>query len=223
MKWRGAIFSVMLWGASCVYAMPSDTLLYHLQEKKEVSVYERRAEKRMTRWQRMIPSHYKAQFAGSIGVASLGLGWTYGKNDQWETDMMLGYLPKFESAEGKAIFSLKESYIPWKVYIGQSGFTFKPFTCGLFLSSVLNSDFWLNEPSRYPNGYYGFSTRIRANIFIGQRFTFYRPEEKRTHAKGISVYYELSACDTDLCTFFGDRCIKFKDIMSLALGIKLHL
>lgn len=187
------------------------------------SVYARRMEKRMKRWQRIIPSHYKLQFAGSIGVASLGAGWTYGRKDQWETDLMLGILPKFESNEGKAVFTLKQSYIPWNVRLGHSNFTFKPFTVGLFFSSILNDEFWAGEPDRYPSGYYGFSTRVRINLCMGQRFTYYIPEHKRTHARGVSLYYEFSACDTDFCTFFGDRCIKFRQIVSLALGMKLHI
>lgn len=58
---------------------------------------------------------------------------------------------------------------------------------------------------------------------MGQRITYCRPNEKRTFAQGISLYYEFSACDTDLITCFGDRCIKFKDIISLAIGLKVHL
>lgn len=187
------------------------------------SVYERRIEKRMKRWQRILPSHYKVQFAGSIGVVSLGCGWTYGKRDRWETDLMLGVLPKFESDEGKAVFTLRQSYIPWRVRLGHSHFVYKPFTVGLFFSSILNDEFWTGEPDRYPSGYYGFSTRLRINLCMGQRFTYYVPEHKRLYARGISFYYEFSACDTDFCTFFGDRCIKFKDIVSLALGVKLHI
>ena len=50
--------------------------------------YEKMAERRMATWQKLIPDHYKTQFAGSIGVVSLGPGWTYGRKQQWETDLM---------------------------------------------------------------------------------------------------------------------------------------
>ena len=35
-----------------------------------------------------------------------------------------------------------------------------------------SDDFWTSEPERYPRGYYGFSTRIRTHIFLGQRVRF---------------------------------------------------
>ncbi|MCM1108819.1 MAG: hypothetical protein NC388_07165 [Clostridium sp.] len=236
MTWKNVLFSLMLPAslpaAAQQEAVPASTVNpdtciadspYEPQGKAIQSVYERRIEKRIRRWQRFIPSHYKAQFAGSIGAAAIGPGWTYGRHDQWETDVLIGFLPKANSSVGKAVFTLKESYIPWNIRMGRSNFTVKPLTCGLFLSSVLNSQFWVSEPDRYPSGYYGFSTRIRLNICLGQRFSYYFPERTRTYAQGISVYYELGACDTDLLTFFGDRCIPFKEILSLGIGVKVHM
>ena len=73
-------------------------------------------------WKRLIPDHYKIQFAGSIGVVSIGTGWTYGKKQQWETDIMLGFLPKFESEHNKAVFTLKQSYLPWRLRVKDSAF-----------------------------------------------------------------------------------------------------
>ncbi len=231
MRLRSVVFSLLGCVASVVSAqdavssVPADTLLLSasVPEVAELSVYERRMIKRMRRWQRLIPRHYKMQFAGSIGVVSLGAGWTYGRSDQWETDLMFGFLPKFESEEAKIVFTVRQSYIPWKIALGDRGFAYRPLSCGVFFSSVLNHNFWVSEPGRYPGGYYGFSTRLRANIFAGQRIGYYRPDDKRVLAQGISLYYEFSTCDTDLITCFGDRNVKFKDIISLAVGVKVHL
>ena len=99
----------------------------------------------------------------------------------------------------------------------------QPLSCSLFLSSVLSDKFWTHEPDRYPKGYYGFSTRIRANLSLGQRIVYDIPDVSNWRVQDISLYYELGACDTDFCTFFGDRSIKFKEILSLAVGIKLHI
>lgn len=185
--------------------------------------YEKMMTRRMERWQRLIPDHYKIQFAGSIGAASIGTGWSYGKKQQWETDFMLGFLPKFESEHSKAVFTVKESYLPFRLRVRESAWVVQPLSCSLFLSSVLSDKFWTHEPDRYPKGYYGFSTRIRANLSLGQRVTYDVPDVSNWRIQDISLYYELGACDTDLCTFFGDRSIKFKEILSLAIGIKLHI
>ena len=185
--------------------------------------YEKMMTRRMEGWKRLIPDHYKIQFAGSIGVVSIGTGWTYGKKQQWETDIMLGFLPKFESEHNKAVFTLKQSYLPWRLRVKESAWVIQPLSCSLFLSSVLSDKFWTHEPDRYPKGYYGFSTRIRAYLSLGQRVMYDVPDVSNWWIQDISLYYELGACDTDFCTFFGDRSIKFKEILSLAVGIKLHI
>lgn len=231
MRLRSVLFS-LLFGVACALsawngeqeerAVPG-IFLGEEKDSAAASLYERHMDRRMRRWQRLIPNHYKMQYAGSIGVVSAGPGWTYGRSRQWETDLMFGLLPRFESEEVKLVFALRQSYVPWDIRLVDYDFSWKPFSCGLFFSSVLNHNFWVSEPERYPGGYYGFSTRLRANFFMGQRITYCRPNEKRTFAQGISLYYEFSACDTDLITCFGDRCIKFKDIISLAIGLKVHL
>lgn len=213
--------SVVIFSLCCLLCMPSGVWGYEADSVQ--TRYERMQIRRMEKWKSLIPDHYKAQFAGSIGVALVGLGWTYGKKQQWETDLQFGFLYKFESEHNKIVFALKESYVPWRLRIKESDWVVQPLSCSLFLSSVLNDKFWRREPDRYPKGYYGFSTRIRANLALGQRIMYDIPDVSNWYVQDISLYYELGACDADLCTFFGDRCIKFKDILSLAVGIKLHI
>lgn len=219
MRLSVAVFSLL-----CLWAYPSLTNAREFEKTDSARTkYEQMMVRRMERWQKLIPDHYKAQFAGSIGVFSVGTGWTYGKKEQWETDIMIGFLPKFESKRGKAVLTLKESYVPWRLHIRQSTWVVQPLSCSLYFSSILSSQFWRREPDRYPNGYYGFSTRIRANLSLGQRIMYDIPDDSRWLVRDVALYYELGACDTDFCTFFGDRSIKFKDILSLSVGIKLHI
>lgn len=221
MKLNVAIFSIWLSAG-----IPSWVMGQSVTEAASDTVptrYEKMMTRRMEGWKRLIPDHYKIQFAGSIGVVSIGTGWTYGKKQQWETDIMLGFLPKFESEHNKAVFTLKQSYLPWRLRVKESAWVIQPLSCSLFLSSVLSDKFWTHEPDRYPKGYYGFSTRIRANLSLGQRVMYDVPDASNWWIQDISLYYELGACDTDFCTFFGDRSIKFKEILSLAVGIKLHI
>ncbi len=232
MRWKSVLFSLMTWTV-WTYGLHAETYVFSADTARlgvpvemsepELTAYERRLARRMRRWMKLAPDHLKAQFAGSIGMFSLGTGWTYGRSDQWETDLQLGFLPKFDSDCAKVIFTIRESYIPWNVPIMKSDFSLRPLTCGLFISTVLNNDFWVSEPDRYPSGYYGFSTRLRLNIFLGQRLTYNFPHHKRRHLESLSAYYELSACDVDLITFFGNRNIPLVDVLSLALGLKLHL
>ena len=150
MKWNVVIFSLcmaLLCGpvAGAQTGTDTDTALVSAR-------YERLKERRAERWRKGIPYHYKVQFAGSIGVASIGPGWTYGKKKQWETDLMLGFLPKYESDEPKAVLTLKESYVPWRLRIRDSKWLIQPLSCSLYFSSILDGDFWVREPGRYPKG-----------------------------------------------------------------------
>ena len=221
MRLRDVSFSLFL--CLCPFVAHSEDLADTVQLRTEESKYEKRMEIRHKRWDRLIPDQAKFQFAGSIGLVSTGVGWTYGRKKQWETDLLIGFLPKYHSKRAKAVLTLKESYVPWLCCISSSSFYVQPLSCSLFLSSVLDESFWVDEPERYPKGFYGFSTRIRANLSLGQRLMYKIPEKARRRVQSLSLYYELSACDTDLCTFFGDRCIKFKDILSLAIGLKVYI
>ena len=50
----------------------------------------RKLEKYKKGWESLIPRYEKIQYAGSMGLISLGVGWDYGRKKQWETDLFLG-------------------------------------------------------------------------------------------------------------------------------------
>ena len=87
------------------------------------------------------------------------------------------------------------------------------------MNTIFNDEFWTQEPDRYPTGYYGFSTRIRMNLAIGQRILFRIPHDKRHFSKSISFYYELSTCDLYLISAATNH-LKPKDFLRLSFGIK---
>lgn len=184
--------------------------------------YERHTENYRSFWYRMVPNQFTIQYAGSIGVVSMGFGWHYGKHENWETDLLLGILPKYHSAETKVTFAVKERYVPWHLNLS-SRWTLEPLTTGIFFSSVFGEDFWTREPSRYPARYYGFSTRLRTNVFLGQRITYKTPSQKRHFFRSISAYYELSTCDLYVISAIPNKNVKFTDILSLAAGLRLSI
>ena len=189
---------------------------------KKRNVYERHTHNYRKTWYKLIPNQTTLQYAGSIGVASFGVGWHYGKRHNWETDLLLGFVPKYNSQEVKVTFTVKERYVPWHLDIS-SRWMAEPLTTGIFLSSIFGEDFWNSEPSRYPNRYYGFSTRMRANIFLGQRMTYRIPSKKRHFFRSISAYYELSSCDMYIISKITNKNVKFKDILSLSAGLRMTI
>lgn len=196
----------------------NDSLNYRIDDN-----YTKRVEKYKNFWDRIIPKYSKVQFAGGMGLISVGWGWDYGKHRQWETDMFFGYLPKYSSKRPKLTFTLKQNYIPWSIPIKKTKLSFEPLTCGLYINTIFDNDFWTSEPDRYPKGYYGFSPRLRPYIFLGEKMTFYiKPNRFRFH-RSISFYYELSSCDIYIISAVKNSSIHLSDIVKISFGLKLQI
>lgn len=175
------------------------------------------------RWERLVPTHVKVQFAGSIGAVSVGCGWDYGRRGQWETDLMFGVVPPYCSDGPKITSTLRECYVPWSVTLG-GRWSLEPLSCGLYLSTIFNEKFWVKEPARYPKGYYTFPTRVRSYLFLGQRVSCRLNVNRRERIlQGISVYYELSTCDFYIISMVKNRSLHLGDILSLSFGVKFHI
>lgn len=187
------------------------------------SKYDRRIHRYRKRWYSLVPTYSKLQFAGNMGLLSAGFGWDYGKHNQWETDLLFGYLPKYDSDRAKVTMTLKQNYIPWNITLGEGPFSFEPLTCGLYFNTVFGDEFWVSEPDRYPSGYYGFSSKVRTHIFLGQRITFEIPRNKRYMAKSITFFYELSSCDLYIVSAFSNGYLRMRDYLSLSFGLKMQM
>ena len=207
--------------ALCCLLTFCSTNLY-ADEYVEVShKYDKRIHRYQENWNKIIPTDATVQYAGGMGLMSFGVGWDYGKRNQWETDVLFGFIPKYSSKRAKMTMTLKQNYIPWSFNI-TNGFSIEPLTCGMYFNTVFGSEFWVREPDKYPKGYYGFSTKIRSHIFLGQRFTFAINPEKRFHSKAISLFYELNTCDMYLITAITNKYLRPRDSLGLSFGLKFH-
>lgn len=184
--------------------------------------YDKRIHRYRGHWEKLIPTHTKVQFAGNMGLLSFGTGWDYGKKNQWETDVFLGFIPKYDSKRTKVTMTLKQNYIPWSLNLGR-GFSTEPLTCGIYFNTVFGNEFWVHEPDRYPKGYYGFSSKLRSHIFLGQRLTYDIDPQRRYTAKSITFFYELSTCDLYLISAATNSYLRPRDYLSLSFGLKLQL
>ncbi|MDE6778813.1 MAG: hypothetical protein K2J51_05035, partial [Alistipes sp.] len=184
-----------------VMAALAATLTGAAAERTDVSGGERRLDCREHRgyegWERIIPTHAKVQYAGGMGLLSAGCGWDYGRKSRWETDVMVGFLPKSCTARtAHATFTLRQSYIPWSIRCSEH-WAIEPFTCGVYLNVISGEEYWMHEPAKYPGkSYYGFPTRIFAYLCVGQRMTLCTP--RSGILRNITLYYELGAHHFDI-------------------------
>lgn len=183
--------------------------------------YDNRVHRIRKNWERIIPTHSKIQYAGNMGLISFGTGWDYGKRNQWETDLLLGLIPKYSSKKAKITMTIKQNYMPWSIDLNQR-LSIEPLACGLYLNTVFGDQFWVNEPERYPKGYYGFSSKVRIHVFLGQRLTYDIDPQRRFLAKSVTFFYELSTCDLYMISAVTNRYLKPRDYLSLSFGLKFQ-
>lgn len=196
-----------------------DTLV--LDQSGHLSPYDRRVMNYRKHWDVFIPTSGVIQVCGNMGIVSMGIGWAYGKRRQWETQLLLGYIPKFDSDDEKWTLTLKQNFIPWKKPMGK-GWTFEPLECSLYFNTVFGHDFWTKQPTKYESGYYPFSTRIRPNLAFGERFKYDIQHNKRKRIKSITFFYELGTNEIYALRFFRNGNAGFWDVFGLSLGVKVQ-
>jgi hypothetical protein len=210
------IFSIFLLSYSLVlFAQGGEDVQYP---------YQKRIKRYQSVWSKIIPSHTKIQYAGSMGFLSYGLGWGYGKKNRLETDLFLGFIPKYSTDKARMTMTLKQDYMPWDIKIGKSNFSFEPLSIGLYITTIFGRKYWLSNPGYYyPKGYYGFSTKIRFNIYLGQRFTYSFPSHKRKFRRSITLYYELNSSDLYIIQAVDNKHLNLKDYIKLSIGAKAQI
>lgn len=184
--------------------------------------YEQIHSRRMRYWAKLLPDQATLQYAGSIGLLSIGPGWHYGRNDHWETDLLFGFLPRYQADHAKFTFTVKERYVPWHCRLS-SCYVLQPLTAGFFFNTISSDDFWRKQPDKYPSNYYWFSTRIRTNIFLGQRIRYDIPSAYRRLHSSVSAYYEISTCDLYVLSKIHNREYPWRYVFSLAFGLKWEM
>lgn len=201
---------------------PDSIAYFHEAELMErIEKYEQRLEKYHHFFHSLVPEFIRFQYAGSTGLLNLGAGWNYGRRSQHETDFMFGYIPRYDKDSPLFTFTLRQTFVPWAKPLYGQRFSFQPLACGLFVNSVLSSEYWTREPKRYPDGsYYRFSSKLRFHLFVGQRYTFHIPIQKRFLARQVSFVWELSSCDLYIVSKFPNKSLPWHEILSLSLGLK---
>lgn len=167
-------------------------------------------------WNRLIPKQVKFQFAGSMGMVSVGPGWVYGKKSQWETDLFVGFIPKIGDMKGHVTATLKQTYTPFEIEFN-NGILYEPLTAGIYLNKIFGPYFWRKLPAKYPNNYYFWATNTRFNIFLGQAIS---AKIGKGPSRNWSFFYEVNTNDLYLLSAIGNRTIKMEDIINISLGIR---
>ena len=225
MKWNKFSFNIIMLMCAVSVSAADSTYVEETQKSK----YEQRIQRKEKLWSSLIPTHFVIQNAGNMGILSAGIGWSYGKHRQWETDLLFGYIPKHDSSRGKLTTTLKGNYIPWRIRLNPKAednkgrWNFEPLTCSIYLNTVYGSEFWKSQPGRYPDDYYQFmSTKFRLNLAFGERLTFFIPKAKQRRHNKISLFYEIGTSDLYIRSLFQGQDVSLGDIIGLSIGLKFY-
>lgn len=181
---------------------------------------EEKVERYAHQWNRLMPKQVKLQFAGSMGMFSLGTGWNYGLNSRWETDLFMGFIPRIDDVKGHITMTLKQTYTPFQLKLNDA-ISYEPLTAGAYINKIFGSYFWNRLPDKYPRNYYFWATNTRFNVFVGQAFTFKRGGSFTQ--SNWSFYYEVNTNDLYVISAIGNREIKLNDIVSLSFGLRYRI
>ncbi|GGK72641.1 hypothetical protein ACD591_05575 [Rufibacter glacialis] len=165
--------------------------------------------------------HYaKSQFAGDIGLVSLGLGRQFLRN-RLEADLSLGFLPKKVGGDDIFTLAVKATYLPTKpVAVGRVDWW--PITLGGQLGYTFGEEYFASERylSKYPNSYYRFSTALNTYFFAGGQVNLARIRG----GQRWTGYYEVGAPGEYLVSYLTNpRYLSPGKIFNLALGAKFSL
>ena len=166
------------------------------------------------------PTHLALQTGGGLGMVAAGAGYEFSKT-HLETDILIGYVPKYYAGSTLSLASLKFLYSPFHLPVGAK-FQVVPLTVGAYFSYTHGT---LNDElkGQYASDYYWFSTDTRYGPLLGSRVTFLAPPIAATgQPRKISVCYELGSNDLYLASYLNNRNggLGLGQLLTLTLGLK---
>lgn len=165
------------------------------------------------------------QYAGNIGMHSVGAEWNVAKNI-FRAGFVMGYVPDSRSIEPLFIGTIQLKYTPNVNIRITDEVVIKPLNFTFNFSSTFGERFSIyNDLDYYPDNYYWWNVRTRYGIAHDLE-VLYSFESKFT--KGISFYLNTSMWDVEFYSVFGndnlelDR-IPYKRLFTLGIGTKIYL
>ncbi len=164
---------------------------------------------------KIIPDFAVIQHAGSIGYASVGVG--YDLTKKMRGSLHYGFVPEIKGG-GLDILSAKFLYSPWAIRLNKN-FQLSPCDFGVLTTYHFGEEFHDRWPSRYPEGYYWWTSSIRFHLVAESSFTYLI---SNSIFKSVSGYIEFNTNDLYLVSFAqNNRSISFFDIVKSGVGIRM--
>lgn len=169
------------------------------------------------RW--YIPDYVPLQFAGNIGLFSLGAGYT-SKHQTYQLSLSYGYVPYSVAQTDIHTITVKNNF-PLTWYGLKNNQMLIPYL-GLGLSAEVGGNAFFKMPSHFPDSYYDAPKNLRILAYGGARLQHLFSEDF-SFLRGVEFYAEAGTVDVYLWYKTLSSEIKFSQVFSLALGINFLL
>jgi hypothetical protein len=163
-----------------------------------------------------VPDYTKVQFAGNIGLVSVGFGYQF-LNNHLYSELLYGYVPaSISKAEVIHTITIKNTFpILNKEY---KAITLSPIT-GFTASFETGNNSFLKLHNKYPSGYYG-TNAFHLTLFIGAKA--HKDFMKNSTIKGVDLYFEVGSVDTYIWYVITEKEVQINQIFSSAIGINIY-
>lgn len=164
-----------------------------------------------------IPDYVKVQFAGNIGLVSVGAGYEFFKKKLY-SELLYGYVPESVSKADKIhLITIKNTFPILKKEIGND-YTLSPIA-GFTASLDIGTNSFTTLPNRYPSGYY-LPNAVHFTLFTGVKIN--KNFNNSKIFKSADIYFEVGTVESYLWYAITSKEVKINDVFSTALGVNFY-
>ena len=164
-----------------------------------------------------IPDYVKAQFAGNIGLVSLGVGYQL-FNEALYSELLYGFVPEWASkADNIHLITIKNTFPIFRKKIGKN-LTIAPIA-GFTTTLDIGTNSFTTLPSIYPQGYY-VPTAVHFTLFGGA--LIHKDFKQPKTFKGVDFYLEFGTVETYLWYALATKEVDLIDVFSADIGVNFY-
>jgi opacity protein-like surface antigen len=163
----------------------------------------------------LIPDFAVAQYAGSIGYASIGFG--YSVSEKSRLSLHYGKVP---ACKGGPLDIIAAKFFCSPYTLSPSAtILIKPVDLGFMVTYHFGDNFYTLWLDRYPDGYYWWSSSTRFHLALESAVTYLLPN---SFFKSITGYVEFNTNDLYMVSFvLNHKTIGFLDIVKAGAGVRI--
>lgn len=171
---------------------------------------------------RLLPDYGILQYAGSIGTATIGGGYSMGKTDRWNVELMYSYTPSYDGSNKLSAFTIKgfRSFFDSVAISQKHNIKWIPFRMGMGVNYIADGNFFsFGSDLPYETGYYWHRTGFRGLLFFQTEVS--KPLKSKM-LKEVSIYLEGNIQDLYATMFIADKNFTAYDMIMLGVGARLR-